>query len=416
MGSETGTLYLGRQPIVDNHNTLIGYELLYRNESGTSEMKNEQSATAKVLTHTLSLSGIEKIVGDYLAFINIDTKFLEHDMILSVPKERFVFEIDPSIELTPKCLKRLDELKSKHYSFALCIDDVEDKTIEYIKKILEYIEYIKLNTMQVNKDQLLKLFLTLGLTQKKLIATHVETKALYESFNEMGFKFFQGYFFAKPEIVESTQVSSNTTSILRICNLLTTDAPIKGITEAFSNAPSLVIQLLQYLNSCTFHFKGSITSIEHIITLLGRKPLVQWLFLSLYASQDTECEDSAALLIMIQQRTQLIVDLLKAVKPDVDRDEVSQAYFVGLLSLMNVIIKQPIEVLLDSMQIDDVIVEALMNKGGLLGEIYEVSLAIEQFDLAKTEMFMLTYDISPEHFQKFLFRSFEKANNFSLRY
>jgi len=411
-----GVLFLGRQPIVDKDSQLIGYELLYRNEHGTSDMSNEQSATANVLTHTLSLSGIDAVVGKHLAFVNIDTKFLKHDMILSIPAERFVFELDvPKDEKEDKeCLKRLKVLHDKGYNFAFCINDVSDKTIAYAKEVVDYIKYIKLNTMQVDKEKLFKILLTLGSSQKRLIATHVETKELYESFLEMGFELFQGYFFAKPEMVASTQTNSDSTMVISLCNLLTTDASVEEIVEGFSAVPTISMHLIQYLNSCAFNFKDRVDSLERMVILLGRKPLLQWLFLTLYASNDTGQENNA-ILLTIKQRTQLIVDLLKVVKPDVSKEEVSKAYFVGLLSLIHIIVKQPLETFLESIQIDVSIKEALLEKKGLLGEIYEVSIAIEQFDLAKTEAFMLEYDIVPSSFQKFLFRSFESANTFKIQ-
>jgi len=414
MSEQSSVLFLGRQPIVDKDSHLIGYELLYRNESGTSAMQSEQSATANVLTHTLSLSGIDAVVGKHLAFVNIDTKFLKHDMILSVPASRFVFELDVPKKRDDECLERLKELSEKGYQFAFSINDVGENTVDYAKRVVDYISYIKLNTMQVDKQKLFKVLLTLGSSQKTLIATHVETKELFESFLEMGFELFQGYFFAKPEMMASTQISSNATMVISLCNLLTTDSSTQEVVEGFKNVPTISMHLIQYLNSCAFNFKESVDSIERMVTLMGRKPLLQWLFLTLYASSD-ENQENNAILLTVQQRTQLIVDLLKVVKPDVSRDEISKAYFVGLLSLMNIIVKQPLEEFLEAIHIDNSIKEALLEKRGLLGEIFEVSIAIEQFDLAVTEAFMLEYDIAPAKFQKFLFRSFETANTFKIQ-
>jgi len=414
MSGDSSVLFLGRQPIVDKDAQLIGYELLYRNESGTSAMQNEQSATANVLTHTLSLSGIDSIVGKHLAFVNVDAKFLKHDMILSVPPARFVFELDVPSSRDEESLKRLKELYEKGYQFAFCIDDVSDNTVEYAKNVVEYISYIKLNTMQVEKEKLFKVLLTLGSSQKTLIATHVETKELFESFFDMGFELFQGYFFAKPEMVSSSQISSDSAMVISLCNLLTTDASTEEIVEGFSAVPTISMHLIQYLNSCAFNFKDSVDSIGRMVTLLGRKPLLQWLFLTLYASNDASQENNA-ILLTVQQRTQLIVDLLKVVNPEVSKEEISKAYFVGLLSLMHIIVKQPLEEFLESIHIEDSIKEALLEKRGLLGEIFEVSIAIEQFDLAITEAFMLEHDIAPANFQKFLFRSFECANTFKIQ-
>ena len=411
MNEEIGTLFLGRQPIIDRNEQLAGYELLYRNSDGTSSMTSEQYATANVLTHTLNLSGLENITGNSLAFINIDGSFLQHDMILSVPKDSFVFEFHPSLLHNEENIQRLKELVSQGLMFTFTLDEIDGEILALITKVIDYIRYIKVNTMEVERNEVLQLIELISSNKKQLVATHVESKGIFNAFYELGFDFFQGYYFCEPEIIESTQMSADTSILLSLSNLLTTDASTKEITDAFEKAPTLVIQLLRYLNSGTFHFKTRINSIEQLITLLGRKALSQWLFLSLYGSNSESSQDNP-LLKTIKQRTQMIADLLFMVKPAANKDEISKAYFVGLLSAIDVVCKQPMSVLFEKLQLDDIIKNALLEKSGLLGEIYEVSLAVEQQDLAKAEAFMFEHDISSAEFEVFLFKSFENATQF----
>ena len=411
MNEEIGTLFLGRQPIIDRNEQLAGYELLYRNSDGTSSMTSEQYATANVLTHTLNLSGLENITGNSLAFINIDGSFLQHDMILSVPKDSFVFEFHPSLLHNEDNIQRLKELVFQGLMFTFTLDEIDDEILALITKVIDYIRYIKVNTMEVERNEVLQLIELISSNKKQLVATHVESKGIFNAFYELGFDFFQGYYFCEPEIIESTQMSADTSILLSLSNLLTTDASTKEITDAFEKAPTLVIQLLRYLNSGTFHFKTRINSIEQLITLLGRKALSQWLFLSLYGSNSESSQDNP-LLKTIKQRTQMIADLLFMVKPAANKDEISKAYFVGLLSAIDVVCKQPMSVLFEKLQLDDIIKNALLEKSGLLGEIYEVSLAVEQQDLAKAEAFMFEHDISSAEFEEFLFKSFENAIQF----
>lgn len=410
MSKKEGTLFLGRQPIVDRQSQLVGYELLYRNLEGTSEMENEHKATAHVLIHTLNLTGINTIIGDKLAFVNIDEGFLQHNMILSVPKEQFIFELDESIA-KDKNLERLEELYLKGYSFAFCINEITDASFQAAKTVSKYITYIKLNTIQVDKEKLMKMLLLLGSSNKRLIASHIETADLFDTFSQMGFELFQGYFFAKPEIIESTQIGTDAPSVIALCNLLSTEASIEEITQAFMQLPTIIAQLIQYLNSCAFSLSGKIDSIERVITLLGRKALAQWLFLTLYASS-SEGNDNGALLSTITGRTQLMVDILKAIKPKAKKEELAQASFMGLLSGIDAIFHQPLPEILERLNIDDQIKEALLDQKGLLGDIYEVSLSIEAFDLNKVEDFIHKHDIAPARFQKLLFRSFNSANDF----
>jgi len=118
----------------------------------------------------------------------------------------------------------------------------------------------------------------------KVIGSKIEDNAHYELAKELGCSLFQGYFFAKPNIIENAKYESGQLNILKLYNLLISDANIDEIAEEFENNYELTVQLLQFINSCAFHFRSRISSIHHILTLVGRQPLSRWLMLMIIQS------------------------------------------------------------------------------------------------------------------------------------
>lgn len=118
----------------------------------------------------------------------------------------------------------------------------------------------------------------------QFLAEKVETQEEYHAYKALGFDYFQGYFFSKPDILKKEKLDPSRALILRITTLLNDEnVSIKRIEAEFSKSIDLTINLLKYLNSAYIGTKNNITSISHAIALLGRAGLARWLTLFLYS-------------------------------------------------------------------------------------------------------------------------------------
>ena len=78
-------VFVGRQPIYDKNLKVYAYELLFRSGMGnntSSSMPDGDSATMQTIINTYVEIGLEKLVRDKLAAINLtESFFLEPDKI-----------------------------------------------------------------------------------------------------------------------------------------------------------------------------------------------------------------------------------------------------------------------------------------------------------------------------------------------
>ena len=404
--------YLARQPILNHKQEIIGYELLYRDSEKSAVYANERHATAALLVNVLNNAGLHNVVGDKLAFVNIDGRFLRHEIIDTIPPETFIFEVTSSTNLDALTVERIELLHEKGYKF--CLDATEYSHLSEYQKLLPYLTYCKIDTSSFEEkyvDYILEL-----LHKKHIIAiaTKVEEESDFEKYKSKHFDAFQGYYFAKPKIIKDQQLEVDQASMFQVSNLLQTGGEIYEIVAAFERSPSLIVQLLRFINSAAFHFRNRISSINQVVTLLGRKSLIQWLMLLLYSKTlSSKASFENPLILMVKHRTDLMVSLIKMIDVNSTLEEQSRAYFVGVFSLMDTLLHMPLADILKEFQVDEQVEEALFEKKGRLGELYSTVLAIEHFETEKIDAFIEKYQLDKAEFEKMMLENIQATTEFS---
>lgn len=404
--------YLARQPILNVKQEIIAYELLYRDSEISAVYANERHATAALLVNVLNQAGLHNVVGNALAFVNIDDRFLRHEIVDTIPPQTFIFEITSSSTLDELTVERIEVLHKKGYRF--CLDAAEFTHLDQYRKIFDYLSYCKVDSNSFDPARISDIARLLHSFKIQAIATKLEDAYLYEKYKESGFDAFQGYYFAKPNIIHDKRLDTDKISLFKLCDLLQSGGDMSEIVEAFKNSPGLTLQLLRFMNSASFHFKNRISSIHQVITLLGRNALVQWLMLLLYAKPlSSELDFGNPLILMVKQRTDLMGRLLKMTKSKRTVHEESEAYFVAIFSLMEALFRVPLENIISEFNLDVSVTEALIHQKGELGELYTVILAIENFETDKIDAFISKHAIDKAVFEKMMMETIQASAEFS---
>ena len=203
--NHTQTAVVGRQAIFDSQMKVFAYELLYRDgRRNCANFLDGDEATAKVMVNTFLELGINQLTGDAKAFINFTEKLLLNHVYEALPPNLVVLEVLENIEPTPAILEALGQAKEKGFQIAL--DDFIMKDSH--SGFLELADFVKIDVLAVPPDEIpnqLKYFQPYPI---KILAEKVEDRWVFEECLKLGFEFFQGYFFCKPQIVEGVSLSS----------------------------------------------------------------------------------------------------------------------------------------------------------------------------------------------------------------
>ncbi len=276
-------VYLGRQPILDIDGYLNSYEILYREGTVKQVGVSNRYVSAAVISRILNKFGTHEILGDRRAFVKVDEKFLMNDLIFTVPKDFFIFSI-VHVDLNERVIERFEQLKEKGYELAVNDIDFNEESLQKYVNVLDTLTYVKIDFDKefTESSSIRNVINSLNNYDITVVATKIETRAEFELAKDMGCQLFQGYFFAEPEIFENSKYDASQAEILKLYTMLMEDTNIDEITAAFEQNHEITLQLLQYINSCAFHFRSKISSIHHILTLVGRVPLAQWLMLMIF--------------------------------------------------------------------------------------------------------------------------------------
>jgi len=369
--------FLARQPILDRNESLCAFELLFRSGNNTAgaNVADDTLATAQVMVNVFGEMGIAEVLGAHKGFINLDTEFLYSDTVELLPRQQVVLELLETVVIDDAVIARCRELKAMGFSLAL--DDVLELCDE-IKPLLEIVDIVKLDLMQIDPARLPALIQCLRKYPVKLLAEKVEDREQARRCMEMGFDMFQGYYFARPEMLSGKRADPSKTALLRILTLMLGDAENEKIVDAFKEHPTLAYNLLRMVNSAGSKLTTKISSLSHGLMVLGRRTLQRWVQLLLYATGKGGGVANP-LMQLAATRAKLMELVAQQVRPR-DGDYVDRAFMVGMLSLLDVLMEEPLLEILAQMNLHEDIEAALLKRNGDLGELLALCWELESGD------------------------------------
>ncbi len=387
--------FLARQPILNRSQRLVAYELLYRNaEVHEARVTDGTHATASVIAHASEL-GMEQVVGDQLAFVNVDTTGLMSDFIHFLPNDKVILEVLESVEPTPDVLRRVQELKQAGYKFAL--DDVAGES-EAVTALRPLMDVIKVDIKQIERGRLPELARYLRNPNQKLLAEKVETVEEFRECMELGFEYFQGYYFARPVILSGKKITPSQLSIMHLLDLLNQDADQREVERSVKHDPLISLNLLRLVNTPAVGARFRINSVGHALIVLGRRQLQRWLQILLYVKGS---EFDSPLLQMATTRGKTMELVMGHTRPS-EKVAADIGFTVGIMSLMDALFSVRMGEILDSVNVLDEVRDALLHREGELGlalrlielieraqEGQELTGILHQLDLAPSALYAL---------------------------
>jgi len=363
-------LFIARQPIYNRDQGVMGYELLYRNNSRNyADISDGDLASCETILNTFMHIGIDNLAGSALAFINLPREFIVNADLTPMFNEQAVLEILEDIKPDEEVINGIKRLKDEGYQIAL--DDFVFKE-EFIP-FVELADYIKIDIHALSRYEVIRQFEQCKQYDARLIAEKIETHELYQFCYELGFDFFQGYFFCYPEMLKKKSLPSNKLVILKlISKLQNPEIESSELEEILVQDITLSYKLLRYINSASFGLRREVDSIKDAIVLLGINNLKNWVSL-IMMSQITDSKPTE-LIITGMIRGKMCELLAQKHHPDVAH----QMFIIGLFSVLDALMDQPLIDLLDTVILSTDIKLALLDYAGNQGEIYKYVLQYEK--------------------------------------
>lgn len=362
---------VGRQPILDRDQRAFGHELLYRSADGGGPAGVDgDRMTSRVVLDAFLAIGIERVVGNGLAFVNVTREFLLDDDPPPLPRERVVLEILEDAVIDEELIGAVRSWRERGFTIALD-DFVYDPRWE---PLLPLASVIKVEVPALDEAGLAEHVRRLRRDGVRLLAEKVETRAEFEELRALGFDLFQGYFFARPEVVSGRRLPENRLATVQLLGALQRpDVDLAKVDALVSQDVALSYKLLRCINSAAFALPRRVESIHRAVVFLGLRALKRLVALAAMAG----AEDKPSELVRIALVRARMCERLCAALPGIDEDS---GFTVGLFSTLESLMDAPLAEILDKLPLAEEVSAALLAGEGLLGEVLACVLAYERCD------------------------------------
>jgi len=362
--------YIARQPIFDEDQNVMGYELLYRSDPDNPLSMDGTKATTDVIINSYIEIGLDKLVGNQLAFINITRDFiLDHDK-LPPPSKQLVLEVLENVEADDEIVAGITALIDKGYNIALDNFDLSRPS----RRLIQIAHYVKIDVLNHRPDELAKMITILRQFPVKLMAEKVETAELFEMCRQLGFDYYQGFSLCQPRVVRANRLPANKLQVVQLlAKLHNEDVEVNELSKLIQQDVVLSYKLLRYINSASLALRRKIDSINHAVVLLGQNNIRQWASMIALSNIDVTPDEIIHTALLRAKMCELLLE-------SDDKETAGSAFTVGLFSMLDALIGASIDRLLPMLQLHDDLNDALLHQKGPYGNALKCVLAYEKGD------------------------------------
>ena len=381
--------YVARQPILDSKQKLIAYELLFR-DGEKNQFPNicPDQATSNILTNNHLTLGIEQVTGNQVAFINFHADTLIKNFPSFLDPQNVVIEIVEDVPISDELIDACKKLKAKGFKFALDDHDFDPKW----DVLFPFVDILKVDVLAFNMLEISRHIRKLKDHNITLLAEKVENREQFEQLKLLGFTLFQGYFFAKPEMIKQKKAETGKQAIFELIEHAgQKEMDFAALSETFSKDASLTYKLLRFINSPIYGQNQEITSLKHALAFIGESELKK--FISLLALSDLNSGKCLELMRFSLVRAKFCEVISERLDDD---NNPPKAFLTGILSLIDGILDQNLNAVFDIIPIHSDIKNALLDKNNYLKHYLTLAKLTERGEWKKSSLLAIRLGLEPQ--------------------
>jgi len=372
--------FVARQPIFDAQNDVYAYELLYRKDTAKNVFDGSvdpDQASIRTIINGFMEIGLEKLTSGRKAFVNFTEKLLLDDIPNLLPPELLVVEILENIRPTTEVLAACARLRQAGFQialddFVLCADN---------RAFLDYADIVKMDFLSTPLEDIADFVCDVQWQQQsgkadrplRLLAEKIETNGIFNVAKDMGFVYFQGYYFSKPVIVAGRSISPTAANRIRMLQLsMNSNFDFDEIEDVIKQDVALSYRLLKFVNSAYFSFRTTITNIQQALVKLGETEVRKWIALMCLLEFNLDKTPELARMALVRA---YFLELIAPFVGKASRKE--HLYLLGMFSLMDAIMEMPMKEVFEQIPVNEVVATPLLSRQGA---DYELLRLIESYE------------------------------------
>jgi len=361
---------VARQPILDRKGQIIAHELLYRhNLDATSCTDRSDSVGARTLNDAVLSVGLDALTCGLPAFINLTHQLLLGGAGTLLPRDIAVLEIREDIPVDDEVVQICRKLHADGY--ALALDDFVAGSAH--EALVPWVRYVKIDVLDTPQGEWKELAKRFSARKIKLVAEKVETIEVSDLTREAGYDYFQGFYFCRPRTFAATHLPARRLAYVQLLAALNRpNLSFEELENLVKHDLSLSYRVMRSANSAAFAIHREITSIRTALVLLGFDQIRKWASVWAIAGLSGGEAPGAVSLALVRARS------CERIGEIIGGSDSSGLFLLGLCSLLDVILRQPMEVALTDMPLPTPVREALLGASNTTRKALDAIIAYER--------------------------------------
>lgn len=397
--------FVARQPIFDRKERIFAYELLFRQSNlNVYNSSDGDSATEDVITDSFLSIGMDTLTRGKRGFINFTANLLKSRLAYSLPKEHLAIEILENIEPDHDIILACSNLKEAGY--LLVLDDfVFDPKFW---PIIELADILKVDFLKTDVHERRNIIKRMSSHKIKFLAEKVETKEDFEQARQMGYHYFQGYYFCKPIVISGRRVPLFKLNCLRMMAEVNNPvADFEKVISLIKDDVSLSYNLLKFINSSFYGFKNKINSIKQALMLLGLSEVRKWSSIIILQNMGEDKPDE-----LITNSIVRATFCEALARKTIYKEQSSNIFLLGMFSLLDAFVDRPLAEVLAELPLENEIKRALLGEDNQIRVFLDLILTYEKADWVSFSVYAKKICIDESEIPNLYLQAITSANQF----
>jgi EAL and modified HD-GYP domain-containing signal transduction protein len=363
------TNFIVREPLLDAKQRVIGYELCWQQHGGAEVGAAELEALVGFVAEHLVDEERGWLLREKLLFLDAVPAMLSTDALHALPPERTVLSIGVRELANTDTRAAVQALRAGGVGISLrgANLDLLGRNLSSVASCAE----VRFTGADVATQA--RTYAAVKQSALRMVGRPVTTWADFDACAALGLDAFVGKLHLTPR--EGGNVKGMNPAqaiILQLMQMVQNNEDVPKIEAVLKRDPALIYKLLRFINSAGFGAGRQIESLRQAIAMLGYAPLYRWLVLLLATASSSGY--SPVLMETAVVRARLCELLGQKFLP---RAEGEYLFVAGMFSLLDRLLGLPMKEVLDTIQLPDEVVRALLTRGGVYGPYLALAEACE---------------------------------------
>jgi c-di-GMP-related signal transduction protein len=364
------TNFIVREPLLDPKQRVIGYELCWQQQNGREVGAAELEALVGFVAEHLVDEDHGWLLREKTLFLDAVPAMLSTDALHALPPERTVLSMSVRELANPDTRAAVQALRVGGVGISL-----RGANLDLLGRNLSSVaSYAEVRFTGADVATQARTYAAVKQSALRMVGRPVATWADYDACAALGLDAFVGKLHLTPRTTGGSTKGMNPAQaiILQLMQMVQNNEDVPKLEAVLKRDPALIYKLLRFINSAGFGAGRQIESLRQAIAMLGYAPLYRWLVLLLATASSSGY--SPVLMETAVVRARLCELLGQKFLPRVESEYL---FVAGMFSLLDRLLGLPMKEVLDTIQLPDEVVRALLTRGGAYGPYLALAEACE---------------------------------------